>query len=259
MKTIIFWFSGTGNSLAVAKDLAAKLGDTELVPITKVIHSVPPTADRIGIVFPVYAFGMPRIVSKFVKNMPVNSKAYYFTVATMGGTPGAPHRCVDTILKSHDARLSAGWSIRMPSNYPILSGPPSQEQQQRLFADAEKQIADIAEIVKRGEISPLQDSFLLLRGLARLMNPMAVSFFAKADKNFVVKDNCTKCDVCEKVCPVQNITLIDGKPFWLHHCEQCMACLQWCPVEAIQAGRITEGRKRYQHPRFKAQDFFLEK
>jgi NAD-dependent dihydropyrimidine dehydrogenase PreA subunit len=166
---------------------------------------------------------------------------------------------VDTWLKARGARLSAGWSIRMPGNYPLLAGPPSQKEQQRLFADAEKQIAGIADIVKRGETAPLQDSFALLRGLARLMNPMAVSFFAKADKKFVVKDNCTKCGVCEKVCPVQNITLIDGKPFWLHHCEQCMACLQWCPVEAIQAGRITEGRKRYQHPRFKAQDFFLEK
>jgi len=34
MKSVIYWFSGTGNSLAVAMDLAKALGGIELVEPT---------------------------------------------------------------------------------------------------------------------------------------------------------------------------------------------------------------------------------
>ena len=69
MKTIIYWFSGTGNSLAVAKELAKSCGDAELVSIARVFRKPPPSAERIGLVFPVYAFCPPALVSRFVEKV----------------------------------------------------------------------------------------------------------------------------------------------------------------------------------------------
>ncbi|HBF40164.1 MAG TPA: 4Fe-4S ferredoxin, partial [Firmicutes bacterium] len=72
--------------------------------------------------------------------------------------------------------------------------------------------------------------------------------FPTLDRNFTVNEKCNGCNTCEKVCPVKNIQIADGKPWWQGHCEHCLACIQWCPQEAIQYGSATVHRKRYHHP-----------
>jgi Fe-S-cluster-containing hydrogenase component 2 len=62
-----------------------------------------------------------------------------------------------------------------------------------------------------------------------------------------------------KVCPVDNIALVEGRPVWSHRCEQCMACIHLCPVEAIQAGRKTAARGRYRHPTVQVDDLIRQK
>ncbi len=55
-----------------------------------------------------------------------------------------------------------------------------------------------------------------------------IKFVPQMDKYYSVSDECIKCGICEKVCPVSNINLDkDGHPV-LHHCEQCVACIQFC-------------------------------
>ena len=83
-----------------------------------------------------------------------------------------------------------------------------------------------------------------------------MSKMKKADKNFNVEEKCTQCGICEKICPVGNIKLVDGKPTWHQNCEQCMRCIQWCPVEAIQIGKATITRTRYHNPEAKVTDFY---
>ena len=66
MRTVIFYFSGTGNCLKVARDLASELGNTELIPVAKAIKDKAKVlVECIGIIYPVYMFGMPLIVKKF--------------------------------------------------------------------------------------------------------------------------------------------------------------------------------------------------
>ena len=68
------------------------------------------------------------------------------------------------------------------------------------------------------------------------------------DYGFNYNDNCTGCKICLKICPVNNIEIVDSRPIWQHKCEQCFACLQWCPKEAIQFREGTFNGKRYHHP-----------
>ena len=58
----------------------------------------------------------------------------------------------------------------------------------------------------------------------------------------------------QKICPVNNITMNDSKPFWQHNCEQCYACIQWCPRQAIQINKKTASRERYHHPEITLKD-----
>jgi ferredoxin len=56
------------------------------------------------------------------------------------------------------------------------------------------------------------------------------------DKSIIVDEKCKGCGICAKVCPVKNITIVDKKPEFQHHCEMCFACDEWCPNNAIHIG-----------------------
>jgi ferredoxin len=259
MKTIVYYFSGTGNSLHVARELARGLGDADLVAIPTALKTpgaVP--ADRIGIVFPVYAWGLPLIVAEFCRRLEAKPSAYVFAVATCGGNAAGTLRQLRAALVARGLSLSAGYVLRMPGNYTPLYGAPSPKSQARLFAEVAQRLPAILETIRSGRPGPVDEgtwlgNLLLTRGIYRLGMP----HLREADRKFQADSRCDGCGICRQVCPVDNIVLRDGRPAWQHRCEQCMACLQWCPKEAIQAGSLTVRRARYRHPGAKARDFML--
>ena len=68
---------------------------------------------------------------------------------------------------------------------------------------------------------------------------------AVSDKGYTVTDSCIGCGKCEKLCPLNNISMENGRPVWQGNCTQCMACICRCPAEAIEYGRKTRGKRRY--------------
>ena len=257
MKSAIYWFSGTGNSLSIAMDLARALGSAELIPIARIINRNIQPCEQMGVVFPVYAFGLPVIIRRFLETVPIDKVEYIFTVATMGGIAGAVHREAGKILSARGARLAAGWSITMPGNYPVLKGPPPREKQEIIFSKARARIEEIAAVVARKAAGVFEDTRIPLRWPMEFIHNVARHKFCDEDGKFTAGLKCNHCGICAKVCPVANIRMVDKNPVWMHHCEQCMACLQWCPVQAIECGKSTVGKPRYHHPRFKVKDMFL--
>lgn len=87
-QTTIFYFSGTGNSLAVSKAIAEKLGNTDVIPMVQsnALEKVN-NSERIGLIFPVYVFGLPLVVNRFVKSLRIPKTTYLFAVAVHGGMP----------------------------------------------------------------------------------------------------------------------------------------------------------------------------
>ncbi len=257
MKTRLFYFSGTGNSLKVARDLAEELGDAELVPIPRATQrGTAQAADRTGIVFPVYFGGLPLIVAEFLRAL--DARGYVFAVATCGGMPGGALKQAAALLRAHGCSLAAGFAVGMPGNYARLYGAMSVRRQRRLFEQEKRRVNEIAQLVRQGRKRRPEASLCLLSWLLALLYRGYFAPGARArDKDFWVDDRCNGCAACAQVCPVGNVEMRGSRPTWKHACEQCYACLQWCPQEAIQVGKKTAGRKRYQNPDVDLKDMVL--
>jgi len=258
MKTIIYYFTGTGNSLAVAKKIATSLNDCELVPIaslSKTSEDIVPTVERIGIVCPVYFAGLPAMVALFVKRLYLARIPYVFAVLTYGGGGGeAALAQLDAIIRSRSGRgLSAGYCVLMPGNYVLMYEPPTGIKQETILSTADAEIKKITEDIAQCNEQPLSRS-LLWSFLHALVYPWFISGVHNKDRKFTVNDKCTSCGICAAICPAHNIELINKKPVWNHHCELCCGCIHLCPEKAIEAGKKTENRARYLNPDVRIQE-----
>lgn len=244
MATKLFYFSGTGNSQMLAQELGQLLEDAQAVDLAHYDCSVPVEADRVGFVFPVYYWGLPNLVHRFLAEVKLPAGAYCFAIVVMGGSSGAALPLVDSYLQKQGLSLKAGWSVLMPDSYILLMGPPAQEKQEALIAAARWRLPAMAGIIRDRQSTTLPK-----------YNPAVNAFhqhfrkgFGKKDGKFQASSACTGCGLCAQVCPVENIVLTDGCPTWQHHCELCMACIQRCPAHAISAGGATEKRDHYYNP-----------
>lgn len=258
MKNTIYYFSGTGNSLYVAKKIQEKLGDTELVHITAELRdrSVSIETDVLGFVFPVYAWGPPVIVAEFIKHINVRKSGYIFVVATNAGGPENTLKRVEKLLKNKGLATDSAFSITMPANYILGMNPPLQEESQKIINAADSKLSEMLTAIAEKRPTAVPGATTLLgmikstlghSGFAMMMN--------KQDKKFFSSNKCTGCGICEKLCPAENIRLnTEKKPVWQHHCELCLACINWCPEHAIEAGEATAQRNRYHHPEIKVSE-----
>jgi NAD-dependent dihydropyrimidine dehydrogenase PreA subunit/flavodoxin len=251
VKTIIYYFTGTGNSLAAAKKIAGALDDCELVPIAslqKTSGDIVPQAERVGFICPVYFSGLPAMVAAIAGRLdPVMAK-YVFAVVTHGGGGGsAALRQLDNILQKTGRGLDAGFEVPMPGNYILMYSAPEGKKRDEILSKAGEEIAGITGPVSRCESRALPAS-LIPSVLHTLLYPWFTSHVHTDDRKFTVTDKCTSCGTCAAVCPAGNIEMIKGRPVWKHHCELCCGCIHHCPVQAIQAGAGTEKRVRYRNP-----------
>ena len=259
MNSVIYYFSATGNSLKVARDLAQGVGDTQMVRITR--HSLAMAHQneyqRVGIVFPVYYYGMPLMVTHFVEQLQLNPGAYVYAAATCGGSVGAALKQLKRILEGKGASLSAAFTVVMPDNYQVMYAPPPLKKRKQLFEQEKKKTVEMAAIVTRSEKKVWDEKGALAAKL--LGGLIARTFHPKGkDQHFWTDERCNGCSICFKVCPSGNIIMRNQQPQWLHQCEHCLGCMHWCPQTALQYKKGTLKRERYHHPDVQVDELFIE-
>lgn len=252
---MVFYFSGTGNSYAVARHLAQQLGE-ELVNIAtatkeKQFAYILKSGEKLGFVFPVYAWAPPKMVTDFVEELEVYFKEqpYTYGVCTCGGSAGDSMGVLERSLHRNGLMLDSGFSVLMPDNYVVAFPIVSPSKQAMILAKAE----ETTEHILRAICLEKREFFRVQRGraavaLTKAVNP-GFSAFALKTKKFTVNDTCIGCGLCERVCTSDCIRMLEDTPVWIKTtCNMCLACLHRCPKASIQYGRKTEGKGRYLHP-----------
>jgi ferredoxin len=255
LKTVIYYYTGTGNSLWVARELAAALGNTELVALADLPNGpIVTDAAAIGVAFPVHMWGLPHRVLDWAARITADPARYYFAAAANAGQVARTLLQLQEVLASRGVVLAAGADCTLPSNYTPWGGPGPKAQQEARFAKTRARLGQLADTVKARRVEPVDRGPLWQRLLFTLIYRSSFPYIQKMDKDFWTDNRCNGCGICVKICPARNIELADKKPRWLHHCEQCLACLQWCPQVAIQYGKKTPAYERYHHPAIKCAD-----
>lgn len=252
MENVIYYFTGTGNSRQIAEDISSAIGSCEVRNIADFEDNTDIAAERLGIVFPVYFWGLPLIVERFLRQIRLKNKPYVFALVNYGVWPGKALDQAAGLLKKRGIQLNAGFLIKMPDNYILWYGAKSQTVQNRCFEREKEKVESIGRIILTKKDAPLEKSkYGVDRLLSAPINRLSAKRFAEADRTFFADKKCRGCGLCERICPVNNIKLTDGKPVWGHHCESCLGCIQRCPAQAIQHGRLTRKRQRYLNPNVK--------
>jgi Pyruvate/2-oxoacid:ferredoxin oxidoreductase delta subunit len=256
MKTALFYYTGTGNSLWSARILADALGQTELWPMARMQNDEVQTgADSVGLVFPVHMWGVPEPVIRFVQRLQSDPAKYYFALAVNAGQVSATLLQLRRLLSHRHIQLSSGFSLVLPSNYIPWGGPGPETEMNRRFSRVESKIKElIAPVIQKQMIQAVEQGPLWQKVLLTALYKMTFARIPTMDHHFWVDEKCNACSICARLCPAANIRLESGRPVWQHHCEQCLACIQWCPQQAIQYGKKTPAYPRYHHPAIQLKD-----
>lgn len=278
---MIFYFSGTGNTKWAASKLAAATHDSliSIAPYmraddTKYDMTEPFTLqedERLGFVFPVHGWRVPRLVREFIANLKIQRaentedgkkeeirRPFVYCVCTAGDSIGLTIENLNEVISSNPSLADLGitavdssYSLIMPESYvglPFMDVDPK-EREIRKKEEAAQELAVVCEEI-----------FNRKQGVNRLVKGPIPWFFTKVvggffekvlitDKRFhVEKDRCVKCGICANVCPVGDIKGGHGAyPEWLHHkdCLTCFTCYHHCPHHAIEFGKQTRKKGQY--------------
>jgi ferredoxin len=219
----ILYFTATGNNLYVAK----RIGD-EYYSIPKLIKegSFDFEDEKIGIIFPAYYIGVPKIVEEFLNKVRLKSK-YIFGIATYGAFSGTTTRHLLEIGKRNGIEFSYINEIVMVDNY--LPGFDMNKQvQEQSKKNIEENLEKIIKDIEEGR-KYIKKHTIIMEGIRVLADKF---YDNKFEKNFSVDNNCNGCKTCERVCPVDNIK-VDKKPVFNNNCQHCLSCIHNCPKGAI--------------------------
>lgn len=243
---MILWYSGCGNSRFIAESLAEKLGDRELVFIPEAAREGRAFSfadgDVLGIVFPVYSWSVPELVSDFLKAMKFTGKpAYVFGACTCGDNTGHTERVLKRVLGRRGLPLDAFFTFQMPNTYINLPGfqLDSKELAASKIKGSMEQIAPTVKAIanrEKGNFNRLIGGSPFFK--TYILKPLFYAFLI-TDRKFNVSDGCTGCGLCAKNCPLGNITMENGRPHWNGHCTNCNSCYHHCPKQAIGFGRTS--------------------
>ncbi|MDR3293782.1 MAG: EFR1 family ferrodoxin [Clostridiales bacterium] len=250
-RNIIFYFSGTGNCYSAAVQVASALGEAELHRVTrKFAESVKKEkrifeADRVVVIFPAYAYGLPSLMYGFFRNLKVKAEYTAFVVSR-----GTKHGAAITHAKAYfKGAVQACFDVKSIENFVPIFGLPTADEVERGIEEqrgAVEAIAKEIEARKSNRVKTFHPLFGIVSRTFRVCRPLL-------NLSLRITKDCVRCGRCEKICPGGAIKSRDGLPPKINRwkCQSCQGCINVCPKRAVAFAGIKKNGARYIHPDFR--------
>ncbi len=252
---MIIYFSGTGNSLSVARDLAYILND-DIIHIQNIGKIDTTQQKMIGIIYPCYYGDIPAVVKDSLNKISFSSSHYIFGITVHGGDPGICLHTLQKMLKEKGSDLSYGEEILMPVNSRIMYRRVTTDIDSRV-KEARNSVKKIAQEIDDRKNNSIKVKKRLIPAIASKLPVMSIArkiLVKKVDPN-----RCIECGTCEKVCSLNNIRIKEDGVHIGDNCTDCLACVHWCPKAAIGFGnRKVKKEQQYHHPDVSLNDMIIE-
>ncbi|MBQ7631169.1 MAG: EFR1 family ferrodoxin [Paludibacteraceae bacterium] len=257
---MILYFSGTGNSLAIARKIAEAIGE-QVLSLYDAVKTDLSNEQRIGLVFPTYNLDAPIAVTQLIPRIRFPKNAYTFVIITCGAQTNNAVWTVRRLLKQQEVTVNYCHKIRVPDSSAMAFGRNPNDQAWKFDKFAPRLQTIIADLKaqKKGlhfagfdPLGWLMSRPALQRKLAQMTTPS------------VNPDKCIGCGICSKVCPQKNIVLseLDEPTAKANaianigpHCTWCLSCVHFCPQQAMEVnGKSVSKPYQYHHPDIKLKD-----
>jgi len=257
--TKIYYFSGTGNTFWSAQKIAEKISagsdgaDVQLVNMGMEAQKkeIILEADALVFLFPAYAYGAPVLVRRFIKRA-VLKTSHISVFTTFGSSPGGALAEVARILKRKNAAPVYYGRIPSVENYIVIFGTQKPDVIKKRL-EMQRIATDEAAAAVAQKLTNRIWTFRPISAFIAALFSLGIKLFYKWYK---VNEDCDGCRICERLCPVNAITMRDNKPVFSRKCEHCQGCINWCPKRAINYLNIHSDTPRYNHPEVTAGKMF---
>ena len=243
MKTLVCYFSATGNGFDIAGRLAEQL-DADIRNIQTLGKQVVASYEQVVLVSPVYFYGMPHPVEKFVSAQAGNFTTRFYVVLHYAGFCGNARYSAYMKFRENVLQIQNVYAVRMPGSYTIMMTQP-EVIARTMLRYSRMRIPKIAKKIQAGQQKKIKNGIFRLMDSVHKRRMKAALSFAK---DYVVTNACTHCGYCAKICPMKNIKVTGKEVKFRNTCAGCLACYNRCPKQAINYGIRTVGKKRYQNP-----------
>ncbi len=219
----ILYFSSTGNSLWIAKQVKEKF-EGKIVYIPK-YEGNGSEFDKIILVTPIYSFGMPTFVYDLLPKLDKTKEL--IIIQNYGGMVGGADYLIFNYAKQNGLNIKAVFVMKMPENFTVSFSVPKFYLNSTL-KKSKSRIEKILSKIENGEFRvPKKKKTKEEKYLKNKSNWHLIG------KRFSCNGNCVKCGKCISVCPVGNISLKDGNIVFGDKCVACLGCYHRCPNKAI--------------------------
>lgn len=240
--TVIFYFSGTGNSRYVAQRLAELL-EGEAVNLVGFEGEV--NADRVGFVTACYCNDIPKKAYELIRELKIKRADYLFDVTTSQASDGFSALSVDKLLRDKGYRLNLAEHVGMLSTFVITVAPIVRKTEGFYISREDAAIKKIAENVKNAAEKPAACAGYPVKKVINKLCYFGLDKILRVTKKSV-NDRCIGCGKCVELCPCNNISIKNGKAVFKDDCTYCYGCAHICPQDAVKYGiNNIKGNKKY--------------
>lgn len=232
------YFSGTGNTRYCAEQFLKGYGGENTLRAMEEqdAHRALEGDGPILVAYPIYYSTLPKLVNDFLtQNGPAFQGRTVFVLVTQGLFSGDGAGCAARLLKGYGAEIEGGLHVKMPDcigDERVLKHG-IEESRALVRAGGEKARAAGAAF-RAGE--PSRDGLSIASHAAGLLS-QRLWFSGKtrhySDKLNVHAAQCIGCGLCARLCPMENLTLVEGKAVPGQRCTMCYRCVNHCPGKAI--------------------------